>query len=425
MKRIILILIALVFLQNSVKAQPNKPIPAWKEGNLDIIIFKTGRGDAIFTIMPDGTTMLSDPGELDLTDPRTESDRNSKAYPNASRYSDEWISSYIRQVSPSKKPSFVDYAFITHFHDDHYGLIYEGARKSRNGDYYLSGITGVGDQISFGKILDRGYPDYNTPVDLRSLLKKRGEINEYNTLVNYIRYAEIKKKTEGTKIEKFEVGSNQQIVLNNNPKAYPDFSVRNIQGNGWVWDKAKGKSFYVYPDTATYVPSENGCSLGYLITYGNFKFYHGGDIPGVVTVGNPDYYDVESKMAASIGKVDVAIANHHGGMDVLNPLFIKTLQPRVWLETVWSSDQPSHQTLTRMVSKSIYPGPRDLFATDILAANKVVIGSLIDNSYKSTFGHIWLQVKPDGSYTISILETVKGKLILKNTYGPYYSEKKS
>lgn len=424
MKRIILILIALVFLQDSVKAQPYKPIPVWKEGNLDIIIFKTGRGDAIFTIMPDGTTMLSDPGELDLTDPRTESDRNSKAYPNASRYSDEWISSYIRQVSPSKKPSFVDYAFITHFHDDHYGLIYEGARKSRNGDYYLSGITGVGDQISFGKILDRGYPDYNTPVDLRSLLKKRGEINEYNTLVNYIRYAEIKKKTEGTKIEKFEVGSNQQIILNKNPKAYPDFSIRNIQGNGWVWDRAKGKSFYVYPDTATYVPSENGCSLGYLITYGNFKFYHGGDIPGVVTVGNPDYYDVESKMAASIGKVDVTIANHHGGMDVLNPLFIKTLQPRVWLETVWSSDQPSHQTLTRMVSKSIYPGPRDLFATDILEANKVVIGSLIDNSYKSTFGHIWLQVKPDGSYTISILETVKGKLSLKSTYGPYYSEKK-
>src|SRR5689334_8116682 len=109
MKRLILILISMACLLELSHAQNNKPIPEWKEGNLDIIIFKTGRGDAIFTIMPDGTTMLSDPGELDLTDPRTESDRNSKAYPNASRYADEWISSYIRQVSPSKKPSFVDY----------------------------------------------------------------------------------------------------------------------------------------------------------------------------------------------------------------------------------------------------------------------------------------------------------------------------
>lgn len=424
MKRLILILISLVCLQEFSHAQNNKPIPEWKEGNLDIIIFKTGRGDAIFTIMPDGTTMLSDPGELDLTDPRTESDRNSKAYPNASRYADEWIASYIRQVSPSKKPSFVDYAFITHFHDDHYGLIYDGARKSKYGDYYLSGITGVGDQITFGKILDRGYPNYNTPVDLRAQLKKRNEIKEYNTLVNYIHYAEEKKKKDGTKIEQFAVGSDQQIVLNNKPKAYPDFSVRNIQGNGWVWNKATGKNFYVYPDTTTYLPSENGLSLGYLIKYGNFKFYHGGDIPGVVTIGNPEYYDIESKMASSIGKVDVAIANHHGGRDVLNPLFIKTLQPRVWFEVVWSSDQPSHETLTRMLSKSIYPGERDLFATDILAANKVVIGDLIDNSYKSTSGHIWLQVKPDGSYTVSTLETINNKLSLKNSYGPYYSEKK-
>ncbi|MEN0053154.1 MAG: hypothetical protein AAGC65_05775 [Mucilaginibacter sp.] len=424
MKRLILILISWICLQEFSNAQNNRPIPVWKEGNLDIIIFKTGRGDAIFTIMPDGTTMLSDPGELDLTDPRTESDRNSRAYPNASRFADEWIASYIRQVSPAKKPSFVDYAFITHFHDDHYGLIYDGARKSRNGDYYLSGITGVGDQVSFGKILDRGYPNYNTPVDIRAQLKKNHQIKEYNTLVNYIRYAEEKKKRDGTKIEQFEVGSDKQIVLNNNPKAYPGFSVRNIQGNGWVWNKATGKNFYVYPDTTKYVPSENGLSLGYLITYGNFKFYHGGDIPGVVTIGNPDYYDVESKMASSIGKVDVAIANHHGGRDVLNPFFIKTLQPRVWLEVVWSSDQPSHETLTRMLSKSIYPGERDLFATDILPANKVVIGDLIDNNYKSTSGHIWLQVKPDGSYTVSTLETVNNKLSLKNSYGPYYSEKK-
>ncbi|ETZ20981.1 hypothetical protein [Pedobacter sp. V48] len=424
MKRLILIVIALVCLQELSNAQNKKPIPAWKAGNLDIIIFKTGRGDAIFTIMPDGTTMLSDPGELDLTDPRTESDRNSRAYPNASRFADEWISTYIRQVSPSKKPSFVDYAFITHFHDDHYGLIYEGARKSRNGDYYLSGMTGVGDQISFGKILDRGYPNYNTPVDIRTQLKKRNEIKEYNTLLNYIRYAEEKKKKDGTKIEQFEVGSDKQIVLNNNPKAYPNFSVRNIQGNGWVWNKDTGKNFYVYPDTTKYIPSENGLSLGYLITYGNFKFYHGGDIPGVVTIGNPEYYDVESKMASSIGRVDVAIANHHGGRDVLNPLFIKTLQPRVWFEVVWSSDQPSHETLTRMLSRSIYTGERDLFATDILPANKVVIGDLIDNSYKSTSGHIWLQVKPDGSYTVSTLETVDNMLRLKNSYGPYYSEKK-
>ncbi|TWV96895.1 hypothetical protein [Chitinophaga pinensis] len=54
------------------KAQTLDP---WNKGNLDIHFINTGRGDCAFMIMPDGTTMLIDAGELNPMDARTRSPR--------------------------------------------------------------------------------------------------------------------------------------------------------------------------------------------------------------------------------------------------------------------------------------------------------------------------------------------------------------
>ncbi|KAA2243564.1 hypothetical protein F0L74_13815 [Chitinophaga agrisoli] len=65
---------------------------------------------------------------------------------------------YIKAVNPS---AWIDYAMITHFHDDHFGGMYKGAKAAASGQYYLTGITGVGDRIPIHQLVDRGYPDYN------------------------------------------------------------------------------------------------------------------------------------------------------------------------------------------------------------------------------------------------------------------------
>ena len=65
----------------------------------------------------------------------------------------------------------LDYAVISHFHNDHYGKVEKETPYSKKGDYRLTGITAVGDSIPFKYLIDRAYPDYNYPKDLR---KKNG-----------------------------------------------------------------------------------------------------------------------------------------------------------------------------------------------------------------------------------------------------------
>ena len=54
----------------------DKQLPSWEEGMMDIYHINTGRGDAAFAILPDGTTLLIDAGVMSETHPRTLSARN-------------------------------------------------------------------------------------------------------------------------------------------------------------------------------------------------------------------------------------------------------------------------------------------------------------------------------------------------------------
>jgi len=60
----ILILIGFAFSLEGYGQEIGKPLPAWKEGMLDLHHINTGRGDAAFYLLPDGTTFLLDAGEM-------------------------------------------------------------------------------------------------------------------------------------------------------------------------------------------------------------------------------------------------------------------------------------------------------------------------------------------------------------------------
>src|SRR4051812_11768833 len=78
-----------------LKSQTLSP---WQKGNLDIHFITTGRGDCAFMIMPDGTTMLIDAGELNPMDARTESPRTAPLQPDNSQPAYAWIADYIKAV---------------------------------------------------------------------------------------------------------------------------------------------------------------------------------------------------------------------------------------------------------------------------------------------------------------------------------------
>ncbi len=419
-----LLLLALVTTFNSV-GQPTN-LPEWKEGYLDIHFISTGVGNCAFAVLPDGTTLLIDAGEEDPTSPRVLSPRNTRRYPNYSRLGFQWQADYIISMFPKGRSPILDYALISHFHDDHFGGVYSGIPKSEKGNYFLSGITGVGDIIPIKKLIDRGY-DY--PYDLKAVdFGNSGELQSLQNLWNFTAYHE---KQSGLVHEKLIVGSDKQITLQYNQKRFPEFSVRNINANGETWSGIEGKPNNTrFPDKEAIkrsgiAPGENPLSCGIRVQYGAFKFYTSGDIPGTQPEFEkmPEWYDVESSVAPIVGEVDVTTANHHANRDAMTPYYLSILKPRVIIQEVWSSDHPGHETLIRMTSKKIWPDERDLFATNMLEANQLVIGDLLERSYKSRQGHIVLRVMPQGKeYYIFVLNHLDVNRQITDVFGPYKSK---
>jgi len=409
--------------QSSEIATPGQPLPAWQEGYLDLHHINTGRGNAAFYILPDGTSILFDAGELDPSDPRTTSKRNTPIRPDDSRKPYEWIVNYIRQVD---KANFIDYAVISHFHDDHFGAWYSTIPLSADKKFALTGITGVGELLPIHTLLTR---DYNYPVSFDKALSRLPRDNYYvKTWDNYLNFIR-DQSSKGMQLEFLRAGSKSQIRLLYHPAAFRDCYVQNVKSNGWIWTGKDSLVKQHFPpiDTADRKtwPDENPLSNVLVIHYGPFSYYTGGDCPGNVFPGDPSWRDVETPIARAVGQVDVATMDHHGNRDAVGETLVRTLQPRVWIEQVWTADHPGHETLIRATSPYLYDGPRDLFATNMMEANQLVIGPLIDKSYRSVQGHIVVRVLPGGkTYYVIILDDSQADLRVKKVFGPYVSKTK-
>ena len=152
MKKILLSFVALVAVSMTLSAQ--EYLPKWQEGYMDIHTIATGRGDATFLVLPDGTTLMIDAGDNGKT--------KDKQHPDTTKRAGEWQAIYMQKVMEGLPGNGkVDYALVTHFHDDHMGSVRQ-MLPGTNG-YGLSGITLVGELVGYNKLLDRDYPKYDFP----------------------------------------------------------------------------------------------------------------------------------------------------------------------------------------------------------------------------------------------------------------------
>jgi beta-lactamase superfamily II metal-dependent hydrolase len=361
-------------------------LPKWTAGTLDIHQINTGRGNAALLMLPDGTTLLVDAGDGGNPPPRGTSPR-----PDGSRPTGEWIARYARAMGATA----IDYGFLTHFHDDH-----------------MNALVDVAARIPIRTMLDRGWPDYAYPS------ADHAELSD----PDFLRYRDWL-KSGGVRGERLQPGRNDQIVLKVHRNEYPQFEVRNIAANGEVWTGVASETRRQHPplaglDRADW-PTENMCSQGIRLSYGKFDYYTGGDIPGIPRPGYPAWQDMETPVARAVGPVEVAVLDHHGNRDSTNAFLVAALRPRVWIVPVWSSDHPGHDVLDRMYSTRLYPGPRDVFATNMLESNKLVIGPLLDRLLSSQ-GHIVVRVAPGGgSYQVIILDDAAESYVVKAVHGPY------
>ena len=373
MKKLLFTIAALFAFMQGVSAQ--EYLPKWQEGYMDIHTIATGRGDATLVVMPDGTTLMIDAGDNGKT--------KDKQHPDTTKRAGEWQAIYMKHFMKDLPNIKVDYAMITHFHDDHMGAIRE-MLPGKNG-YGLSGITLVGEMVGYDKLIDRNYPDYDFPSKKNVANANKKFMDEYHKFVKY-------QMSQGMEMERFDVGALNQIKMLYNPKKYKkNFEIRNLAGNGETWTGKGTESEKQYKGDPKLF-DENVNSLAIRITYGNFKYFNGGDLSG----GNwPSYKsserDMETPVAKVCGKVDVIKANHHGYYETCNGFFMNTLSPDVVIVDARSDNHPVPSTMTRMTDPLVWTEQGEYYIT-------------VDQARKKLGEELWSHFKPWGHIVVRVYE---------------------
>ena len=401
-------------------------LPAWSKGYFDIHHISTGRGNATYFVFPDGTTLLIDAGEADPA--FVERVRPLKAFPprpDGEHSAAYWIADYIRQFAPTGQAVKLDYALITHFHTDHLGTITADKRLSKTGAYRLAGLTEVADLIPIGTLLDRAAPAYDYPVDLRQCSKGADGVQDSDqlSLANYLSFTAYR-MGHGQAVAGLKPGALDQIKLAQ-ASAFPTFHIRNIASNGVIWTGARDETQHYIPKGAVSDChfDENPFSNVLRFSYGRFTYYSGGDIPGVPNYTQPWWRDIETPVSAVVGPVDVMLLDHHGNRDSTNENILRNLAPRVIVQENWLSPQPGEEVVTRMASKGLYSGDRDVFSTGMSAESRLVIGPVMDSIYKSYGGHVVIRIAPGGEqYEVYVLNDSDRRREITKRFGPYRSK---
>jgi beta-lactamase superfamily II metal-dependent hydrolase len=366
------------------------PLPAWTPGTLDIHQISTGRGNSALFVMPDGTTLLVDAGAAGDGLPETD------PHPDASRSPGEWIARYITRHLPSSAKG-LDFALITHFHPDHY-----------------AGISQVGNSLRIGTLIDRDYPNYNYPAPTTDSL-----------MASYRRFT-AGQTAKGMKIERFVSGAPNQIRLLHEANKYLTFGVRNVIGNGVMWNGKGDETEALFPPLTGLAkedyPNENMCSLALRLTYGTFSYFTGGDLPGTEDPGFPPWHAPELALSEVVGHVDVHVVNQHGSMGEESVPFLRALSSKVVIIPSWAPSHPAPDVLKRIINSRLPPTERFVFVTDMRPSAKTVIGRRAESV--SGPGHIVVRVEPGGArYWVAVLSNADESDRVLSVKGPFASGK--
>ena len=374
---------------NGKKARVGKPLAKWSEGYLDIHTISTGRGECIFMILPDGTSIVVDAGEFS---------REGKKYtnvlqrPNAQTRPTKAFGDYIRHFNPYDA---VDYFNLSHFHMDHMGNAEPEYERFAEGDYLLTGVMALHHHVPFRNVIDRAYGAYDS-LKVKAMSVK--------VMAEYKKFLEYQTAKGAIKASRFELGAVNQFAMVHNAAAYPDFRIENVCSNGYVWDK--GKVIDVYEGIRENI-RENAASCGFVIRYGAFDFLTAGDIG--------DYHDLELRVAQAVGQVEAVKAHHHLSPHSMCLPSVEVLRPQTIVATsFYNRDiQPDK-------SKFDYISQHNcaLYCTSVgeeqLAADP--------ESYKKcaeVSGHIVIRVAPGGKeYMVYSLDDIDSKYRVKKIVGP-------
>jgi beta-lactamase superfamily II metal-dependent hydrolase len=307
---------------------------------LDIYFVDTDGGAATLIVTPLGESVLIDCGNPGARD--------------AER---------IHQVATRQADlKAIDHLVITHWHSDHYG-----------------GVNRLAQLMPIRRFYDRGIPD-----------KLAEDPKGFALLIQAY-----KRATRG----KSTVLKPGDTIALKQPDRGPALRLMCLCGGGEVIPAAKGAASN--PVAKEHKPqpadtTDNAKSLGFLLTYGGFRFLDLGDLT----------WNVEYKLVSpsdKIGPVDLFQVTHHG-LDISNnPVLLKTVRPRVAVfnNGPFKGCAPRVTATLRRIPdvKAIYQLHRNLR----VAASENTDPAFIANKDKAGGEGIKVAVAPDGkSYTVTV-----------------------
>lgn len=404
-------------------------LAAWREGYLDIHQIKAGPAESALLVLPDGTSVLVDAGDQDASVFEARYNGTYRpARPPPGLTCGAVVANYLQHFGVLS----IDYAVVTHFHADHFGYPWP-LRRRHASPYRASGIAEVANRIPIKRLLDRGYPHYDFPIDLRS--------NGDRATLNYIAFVDSIVATRNVTAERFEAGRSDQIVpvrrkLNN-------FRIRNIKRDLGVSFAPGERPVETYqrreilssPTSPRPRFDENRLSTAMVVEYDRFRYYTGGDNQHGIHAHlkeKTDWTDIDTAtpVAQAVGRVDAAKLNHHAHGTPVS--FLKLLRPKVVVQASWNSDQPSEEALYLLTSevpyKSVEPDyqPPDVFATWI-APDTLKTRGVALLKYLSLEGHVLVRVYPpnvtDASRARQLFEVfvLNEDYSVKARHGPYFA----
>ena len=385
-----------------IAVEVGKPLPAWSEGEFDIHFVNTGRGECCFYIMPDGTTMIVDAGEVKATHNPSDTSEDAAVVqkPNANVRPFMVYANYIKHFAPNKGAS-IDYCAPSHFHIDHIGASAMSTETAAAG-YRKSGLLALYDVVPYLHVIDRAYPGYKEDATTPALDGQLAE--DWGKFVNW---GVKEQKFSGAR---FEVGKEQIVLLKDRAK-YNDFKIFNICANGFVWSKSgiSGEKS----------EAGNPASCGFHITYGKFDYIACGDL-----TSNPQnrvgYY---VRDFVGDGHLDAFKCHHHLSANAWGTQMQQSFfNPRVIVNQNFYTKQPDAAHVNNIMDNKYSFWVKDFFTTNLhpqyIAKNKSTVDKMTGYD-----GHIVIRVSKGGdSYYVYMLDDNDFSYNVKSIHGPYNSK---
>lgn len=383
---------------NTAKAKIGMTLPAWSEGWLDIHFINSARGECCFYILPDGTTLLVDAGEV------ASSETSVPQRPNAETKPYITYAKYIKHFLPNGAKA-IDYCAPSHFHTDHIGSENCVVETSPVG-YRKSGLLALYDEIPYNHILDRAYPNY-TEDEVTPALS--GQLAE--DWVTFVRWGVKKKRFTA---ERFVAGK-EQIVMVNAPKKHKDFSIFNICANGFIWNRTNSGIDKVVGKVAN--SGGNPASCGFHIRYGTFDYIACGDLTSSAQNRLAYYF----RDFVGEDNLEAFKSNHHLAANSWGSKMQEyNFNPQVVLNHCFTLNKPDVKKLLHVL-----PVVKAFFATnihkDFITLPDVKENKLLDKMTAYN-GHIVLRVAPEGAhFYVYMLDDSDFEYRVKSIHGPYKS----